>query len=205
MMPDGEPAGSDRFDQAIAAIDAANADDPQTIVIGGVERPKEQAHAELMTGWVRRLDPDADEAQLLAARAHHLRRWVSPRADFPAGRAGYLRWRTALKARHAEDVGGILRDCGYDEATIERVQAIIRKDHLRTDPATQTHEDGLCLTFLETQLAGVEDQLGDDKTVEVVRKTWAKMSDRGHQEALGLDLAPAQRALLERAIGPGSP
>jgi Domain of unknown function (DUF4202) len=194
-------AATSRFEAAIAAIDAANADDPHTIVVRGVERPKEQAHAEMMTAWVRRLDPDADDAQLLAARAHHLRRWTSPRTDYPAGRAGYLRWRTALKARHADEVAVILTSCGYDPATIERVQTIIRKDHLRTDPATQTHEDGLCLTFLETQLAGVGDQLGEEKTIEVVRKTWAKMSPQGQQVARTLDLAPTQRDLLERAIG----
>jgi hypothetical protein len=197
-----DAAAASRFEAAIAAIDAANADDPQTLVVRGVVRPKEQAHAEMMTAWVRRLDPDADEAQLLAARAHHLRRWTSPRTDYPAGRAGYLRWRTALKARHAEDVAAILEGCGYDPATIERVQAIVRKDHLRTDPATQTHEDGLCLTFLETQLAGVGDQLGEEKTLEVVRKTWAKMSPRGREAAGTLDLATTQRDLLERAIGP---
>ncbi|HEY4376173.1 MAG TPA: DUF4202 family protein, partial [Acidimicrobiales bacterium] len=88
----------------MAAIDQANADDPSTIVVDGVKRPKEQAHAELMSAWVQRLDPTADDAQLLAARAHHLRRWTSPRTDFPDGRAGYLKWRTALRKRHAHDV-----------------------------------------------------------------------------------------------------
>ena len=195
-----DAVASARFAAAIAAIDAANADDPNTIVVAGVERPKEQAHAELMTAWVRRLDPDADEAQLLAARAHHLRRWVSPRREYPDGRTGYLRWRTALKARHAEEVGALLAGTGYDDATIGRVQAIVRKDHLRTDPATQTHEDALCLTFLETQLAGVGEQLGDDKTVEVVRKTWAKMSPRGQAAALALELPATQRDLLVRAV-----
>ena len=82
------PSGSDRFAAAIAAIDQANADDPNRLVVDGVARPKEQAHAEMMTAWVRRLDPDADEAQLLAARAHHLRRWTLPRTDYPDGRAG---------------------------------------------------------------------------------------------------------------------
>jgi Domain of unknown function (DUF4202) len=194
------PTGEDsRFARAISAIDQANADDPNTITVRGVVRPKEQAHAEMMTAWVTRLDPDADDAQLLAARAHHLRRWTSPRTDYPEGRAGYLRWRTALKARHAEDVAALLAASGYPPSTIERVQQIIRKDHLRTDPATQTHEDALCLTFLETQLAGVGEQLGEDKTVDVLRKTLAKMSDRGRREALDLDLEPAERALLEQA------
>jgi len=34
-----------RLARAIAAIDAANADDPETIVVNGETRPKEQAHA----------------------------------------------------------------------------------------------------------------------------------------------------------------
>jgi hypothetical protein len=75
-----------RFEHAIAAIDAANAEDPDCIEFRGETRPKELVHAELMTGWVRRLAPDASEAQMLAARAdHHLRRWVVPRATYPEG------------------------------------------------------------------------------------------------------------------------
>src|SRR5690242_8086915 len=118
---------SDRLAAALAAIDAANADDPNVLVVDGVERPKEQAHAEMMTAWVQRLDPDADDVQLLAARAHHLRRWTRPRSDYPDGRSGYLRWRTALKAQHADEVGEILAGCGYEPDEIERVQRIIRK------------------------------------------------------------------------------
>src|SRR4051812_20101271 len=113
-----------RFDRAIAAIDAANADDPNRIVVRGVERPKELAHAELMTEWVGRLRPDAGEALLLAARAHHIRRWTSPRSDYPEGRKGYLRWRTDLHKVHADAVGHILEAEGYDAATIARVQDV---------------------------------------------------------------------------------
>jgi hypothetical protein len=191
-----------RFDDAIAAIDAANRDDPNTIVIGGVARPKELAHAELMTTWVCRLDPEAGDVQLLAARAHHLRRWSLPRSEYPAGRADYLRWRTALKAQHAREVGEILAGCGYGPDVIDRVQAIVRKEGLAIDPVVQTHEDALCLTFLETQFDDLARRLGDDKTVDVVRKTLAKMSARGRAEALQLDLDPAARALVERALDP---
>jgi hypothetical protein len=190
----------DRFVRAIAAIDAVNADDPNVLVVDGVARPKEQAHAELMTTWVQRLDPHASEAQLLAARAHHLRRWSSPRSDFPDGRAGYLRWRTALKAQHAEEVGAILDASGYGPDVIDQVQRIIRKEHLASDPATQTHEDALCLTFLQTQFVELGGRLGEDKTVGVVRKTLAKMSDRGRAEALALTLGPDERHLVERAL-----
>ena len=193
-----DPEG--RLAAALAAIDAANADDPFTLVVDGVERPKELAHAELMTEWVRRLDPDASDAQLIAARAHHLRRWALPRQDFPEGRAGYLRWRTTLKKRHAEEVGGILRSVGYDEATIERVQEIIRKERLGKDPQVQVHEDALCIVFLLTQLSEVAEQLGDDKTIDVLRKTARKMSPEGLAAAAALPLDATSTDLLTRAL-----
>jgi hypothetical protein len=195
-----EAVGVDRLATALAAIDAANAEDPFTIVVNGVERPKEQAHAEMMTAWVRRLDPECTEEQVLAARAHHLRRWSVPRESYPDGRAGYLRWRTALKKQHAEDVAGILRDAGYDDAAIERVQRIVRKQGLGDDPAVQTHEDALCLTFLETQFDELADKLGDDRTIDVLRKTAAKMSPAGLAAAQGLSYSPAAASLLGRAL-----
>jgi hypothetical protein len=189
-----------RFERAIAAIDAANGDDPNTIEVGGQVRPKELAHAELMTEWVRRLDPGADEAQLLAARASHLRRWSLPRSSHPDGRAGYLRWRTALRKQHAAEVADVLAEVGCDAATIERVQAIVGKVGLGTDPAVQVHEDALCLVFLETQLGPTADQLGDDKIVDVVRKTAAKMSPAGLAAVASLPLGPREQALVERAL-----
>ncbi|MEY2430685.1 MAG: hypothetical protein QOC92_410 [Acidimicrobiaceae bacterium] len=189
-----------RLARAIAAIDAANADDPETILVQGEVRPKEQAHAEMMTDWVRRLDPDASDAQVLAARAHHLRRWSIPRSSFPEGRAGYLRWRTTLKKQHAEEVGDILEREGYEADVIERVQQIVRKDALKTDPVVQTHEDALCLVFLETQLLDLAEQLGDDKTIDVIRKTVVKMSERGIEAALGLELPSVASDLVGRAL-----
>lgn len=191
---------SSRFEQAIAAIDAANADDPHTIDVRGQVRPKELAHAELMTGWLGRLDPTADEAQRLAARAHHLRRWSMPRSSYPDGRAGYLRWRTALRKQHAEEVAGILAGVGYDDGTIARVQTIIRKEGLGTDPQVQTHEDALCLVFLETQLAATVDDLGDDKMLDVIAKTVAKMSPAGLDQVGALSMRDHDRALIARAL-----
>jgi hypothetical protein len=189
-----------RFAAAVAAIDAANADDPETLVLDGVERSKEQAHAEMMTRWLLRLDPNATEAQLLAARAHHLRRWSLPRSSYPEGRSGYLRWRTALRKQHAEEVAALLTGVGYDEATVERVAAIVNKRGLGVDPQVQAHEDALCLVFLSTQLADTVDRLGDDKMVDVLRKTAAKMSPAGLAFVGGLPLRPSDLALIERAL-----
>src|SRR5262245_23756990 len=191
----------DRLAAALAAVDAANADDPATLVVGGVERPKELTHAEMMTRWVRRLDPACTDEQLIAARAHHLRRWAIPRDSYPKDRAGYLRWRTALQRQHAEDVGRIMRDAGYGDESIERVQAIVRKRGLGRDPAVQVHEDALCLVFLETQFDELTSSLDDDeKMVEILRKTAVKMSPAGLEAVRQLPLSPKGAELLGRAL-----
>jgi hypothetical protein len=190
-----------RLEQAIAAIDAANAGDPSTLEVRGRVRPKEQAHAELMTEWLLRLDPSADEAQQIAARAHHLRRWSLPRSSYPEGRAGYLRWRTALRKQHAAEVAELLEPLGYDKATVERVQSIIGKVGLGTDPAVQVHEDALCLVFVETQLAALVDDQGDEKMLDVIAKTAAKMSPEALALVAELPMRDHDRALVARALG----
>jgi hypothetical protein len=198
---DAPAPASDRLRAALAAIDAANADDPHTIVIDGVERPKELAHAELMTQWVRTLAPDPSDEQLIAARAHHLRRWSIPRDDYPRDRPGYLRWRTALRRRHAEEVAEIMRGAGYGDEEIARVQAIVGKKGLGRDPDVQVHEDALCLVFLATQFDALTAQLHDeDKMVDILQKTAAKMSAQGLAAAGTLPLSPGGSALLARAL-----
>jgi Domain of unknown function (DUF4202) len=190
----------DRLAAALTAIDAANTDDPNMITVDGVERPKELTHAELMTRWVRTLDPNCSDEQILAARAHHLRRWTIPRASYPDGRSGYLRWRAALKRQHGDDVTAILRDAGYDDESVARVQAIVTKRGLGRDHAVQVHEDALCLVFLETQLDELARKMGDDKTVDILQKTAKKMSPAGLEAARALRFSPPASALLERAL-----
>ena len=200
MGADSATPGS-RLSAALEAIDAANAEDPHTIEVDGQVRPKEQAHAELMTQWVQRLDPDADDAQLVAARAHHLRRWVLPRSDYPEGRAGYLRWRTAQAKRHAAGVADIVAAAGYDDAFAADVSAIVSKRGLAADSRVQTHEDALCLVFLQTQFEELADRLGDEHMAEVLAKTAAKMSPAARRIAQDLELGARAAAMLEAAAG----
>ena len=196
----------ERFDRAIAAIDAANADDPNTIVVKGKKRPKELAHAEMVSKWVRRLRPGASDELRLAARAHHLRRWVTPRSSFPPGRSAYLRWRKQLHDQHASDVGEILAGVGYDAPVIERVQQLVRKQgNLAKDPDMQALEDALCLVFIETQLHDLAVRTEEDKTITIIQKTAKKMSNQALDLAVELDLSDEDRALLGRALSGSSP
>lgn len=184
----------------IDAIDACNAQDPNVLVVDGVGRPKELVHAERMSRWLVVLDPAADPAQQLAARGHHLRRWVSPRSSFPDGRAGYLRWRTEHKKRQAAELGDLLAEVGVPADEIERVRAIVAKQGLGTDPAAQTHEDALCLVFLESQFDELTDKLGDEHMVEVVRRTARKMSPRALELAGTLPFSAHGAEVLARAL-----
>jgi hypothetical protein len=198
----------DRLARALAAIDAANADDPVRITVRGEERPKEAAHAELVSEWVRRLTEAPSDELLLAARAHHLRRWAIPRASYPMGRSGYLRWRKAQHEQHATDVARILDDGGFDAATISRVQDLVRKRGLgrdadTRDPEVQVLEDALCLVFLETQLAELASRFDDNKVIDILQKTARKMSDRGLAAAGEIELDERGRSLLERALAAG--
>ncbi len=187
---------SGRFARAIAAIDAANAEDPNVEADG----PHELVYGRSMSAWLDRLAPDASEALRLAVRAQHLERWRLPRRDYPEGKPGYLRWRSELGRRHAERAGEILADAGYDAATIARVRSLIRKEGLKTDPETQALEDTACLVFLESELASFATGRDPDKVVDIVRKTWRKMSPRGHAAALTIALSPDAAALVAKAL-----
>ncbi len=186
----------ERFDQAIAAIDRANAEDPNEIEVRGQLRPKEQAHAELAGEWIEALCDAPSEALKLAVRAHHLRRWSLPRSDYPEGRKGYLRWRQELKQRHADETSAILQGCGYDEETVERVAHIILRKNLAGDEEAQALEDALCLVFFETQLGDIATRLDPEKLRDVGLKTLRKMSAPGRERVLSLPLGRDYLALL---------
>jgi hypothetical protein len=191
---------SSRFERAVALIDEANGEDPNVVLVGGLERPKELAHAEMATEWIRRLRPDASELLLVATRAHHLRRWESPRAGYPTGRDGYLRWKVDLQRRHAAAAEPLLTEAGYGDDEIERVQSIIRKRRLTSDPDVQAFEDALCLVFLETQLDELADKLDDDAMVEVLRKSLDKMSDAAKRLSVEIRMSERGAALVGRAL-----
>ena len=198
----GEVSGSrDRFAAAVARFDAANAADPRRESLDGEPQPRELVYARRMTATLDRFAPDAPEGVRLAARCQHIRRWTVPRDRYPAGRDGYRRWRTDLGRFHAETAASILRDVGYDEETVARVEALLRKERLKADPDVQLLEDVICLVFLQYYLADFAAQHDDEKLTDILRKTWRKMSDRGRAAALQVDLPPELRALVSQAVG----
>lgn len=191
---------SERFRGAVARFDRANAEDPNVETVDGVSHPKELLYAQRMSDALVRFAPDASEVVRLAVRCQHIRRWTVSRDSYPQGRDGYRRWRTDLGGFHAETAGDILREVGYEDAAVERVQALLRKERLKADPEVQLLEDVVCLVFLDYYLAPFAAQHEDGKVVGILRKTWRKMSERGRAAALDLDLAPELRALVTRAV-----
>lgn len=191
----------DRFRRAMEAFDALNGRDPNTETADGKVFPRELLYAMRMSRELQNLDANASEALQLAARAQHLERWQIPRDEYPRDRSGYKRWRLALANRHAERAGEVLSDCGYDPETIAAVQRMLRKEQLKRDPEVQTLEDVACLVFLRYHFADFARQHPQEKIVGILRKTWNKMSDRGRNAALQLDLPPESARLISAALG----
>ena len=176
-------ADQKRFEATLAAFDAANAEDPNR----EEGQPKELLYAQRMSEMLARFAPDASEAVQLAVRAQHIQRWKTPRSSYPMDRQGYLQWRTGLYKFHAETAGRIMTESGYDAATIERVKTAVGKKALKVNPDTQLLEDVTDLVFLEHYLAGFAARHPDydeAKWIEIIRKTWQKMSQQARDFVL---------------------
>lgn len=196
------PTDNRRFRCAIEGFDACNAEDPNTESTPGGAVAKELLYARRMSDRLSQFAPDAPEAVKLAARAQHICRWKIPRGDYPMTREGYRRWRRELGVLHAETAAEAMRKCGYDEATIEAVASILRKERLRSNPAAQTLEDVACLVFLEHYFEAFAPKHDEEKILNILRRTWMKMSADGRRAALALKLPADQAALLQKALAP---
>jgi hypothetical protein len=194
--------GGARFEGVIAAIDAANGRDPKTVDIDGRAVPAELLYGQRMSAALATLAPDASELLRIAVRGQHIERWTSPRASYPAGRPGYLKWRSDLKDYRARRLGEIMTAAGYGFEDAARVGALVRKERLRTDPEAQTLEDAACIVFLTHYL---EEFLGktdadDAKLARILAQTWKKMSAQGHAHAGNLDLPTRVLTLLKQGL-----
>ena len=191
---------NEKFAAAVRRFDEENSRDPNQEIVDGVSQPREMLYAQRLTNWVLRLAPAASEALRLAARCQHICRWESPRENYPMTRPGYLKWRADLKKFHAEKSGAILREVGYDDDSIRRVQELNLKKNFPVDAETRTLEDALCLVFLEFQFADLAAKTAEDKTINALQKSWGKMTEAARSEALKLNYGEREKALLHRAL-----
>ena len=187
---------NERFNAAIHRFDAENSRDPNS----ENGQPRELLYAQRLTDWVLKLCPDASEPLRLAARCQHICRWESPRENYPMTRPGYLKWRADLKKFHAEKSGAILREVGYDDTTVLRVQDLNLKKNFPADPEVRVLEDALCLVFLEFQFAALAAKSDDEKMVNALRKSWEKMTGAARAEALKLTYGDHEKQLIRRAL-----
>ncbi len=189
------------LNQVLNDIDQFNLNDPnrQFDELGEVH-PKEFLYGKRMSNCLHdfMLSPPA-ELQI-AARAQHIGRWLSPRSDYPEGRAGYLKWRKDLANKHADLCADIMRKHQLDELKIEATCSLLRKEKLKRNPLTQALEDVICLVFLKYYFLEFANKHEQQKVISIVQKTWAKMSDEGHKAALELELPPPALRLVEQAL-----
>lgn len=198
------PVDDSRFQRAVSGFQAAHCEDPVTMETAGRRVPWSVHYHRRLVSWVRRLDPEASEALVLAAHCQHIRRWTIPRDRYPPGSAGYKRWRKTLARYHAQEAGRILGEAGYDEVTIGRVQALLRKLRLKLDPESQLLEDAVCLVFLENEFEAFSQKHDDAKLADILRKTWRKMSPQGQTAALAVagELPESLHSLICKAVAP---
>ena len=188
------------FQNAIALIDQVNAQDPNQETFLGESFPKELLYSQRMTDRLQLFSPSAPEYLRIASRAQHIGRWQIDRSQFPMDRVGYLRWREELKKMHADLTSEILNQVGYDSDFIEKVSHLIRKKQLKTDPETQILEDVICLVFLEFYLEDFAAKHPKEKVIDILRKTWAKMSEAGKSAAFKLNLSSQSQELIQEAV-----
>ncbi|MCR6653853.1 MAG: DUF4202 domain-containing protein [Cellvibrionaceae bacterium] len=183
-------------------IDRANGADPNLEADGEQLRPKELLYSERMSECLAEFAPDASEHLRIAARGQHIERWTSLRSSYPEGRTGYKQWRAELGLFHAKRVGELMQEAGYDETDIKRTQYLVQKRGLGRDPETQCLEDVICLVFLHYYLEDFASKHDEEKLIDIIRKTWAKMSEKGQAAALQIPLSNAMKSLVGRALNP---
>ena len=191
---------STKIEKAFEAFDAANAKDPNTEIVNGKNVAKELIYGQRMTEMLNKFAPDASEPLQLAARCQHICRWEIPREDYEMNRVGYLTWRADLKKFHAKTASDILNRLNFSEETIDRVAFLLQKKKLKRDDGTQTLEDVICLVFLQYYFTDFYQKHNDDKVVDIIQKTWKKMSEEGHKAALKLDYSEKGLALIQKAL-----
>ena len=191
-----------RYQAVLAQFEEVHREDPRTVILNGRLVPFSLHYHRRLTHWVGRLAEEPSDELLLATHCQHIRRWAIPRSRYPADRAGYKRWRKTLAQFHSQEAARILAEAGYPPASVERVGQLLRKIRMKLDPEVQLFEDAICLVFLENELADFSSKHDESKLVEILQKTWRKMSSDGRRTAQELvgSLPLSLQGLVQRAL-----
>ncbi len=194
------------FEKAIKLIDAANSEDPNKVTDEfDKEWPKELLYSHRMSDILQRFLPEADDICKLAIRSQHIQRWKSARSDYPMDRIGYLKWRTDLYKFHANTMGELMAQAGYATDDIERAKKMVGKKGIKSNTDTQLLEDVVDLVFIEHYLLAFvakHPEYSEEKWIEIIQKTWKKMSEQGQQFALSgaIKLPEPLIPLIQKAL-----
>jgi len=169
-----------RLQTVLAAIDTANAADPRM----DEGQPECLLYGQRMSEELDRLYPAADDLLQIAARGQHIERWTRPRADYPEGRTGYLTWRRDLGAFHADRVGELMADAGYEAEAIQTAKAMLRKEGIKRNPDVQKLENVICFVFVKWYFAPFAAKYSGEKILRIVEKTARKMSADARERML---------------------
>ena len=189
-----------RLKKIFSAIDQLNQQDPTSVEYNGEMIAKEHLYAIRMSELLADFLPDASEYLQIACRAQHLQRWIIPRSDFPMTPIGYKSWRTTLAKHHANATAGLMSECGYSDQEKDRVKAILQKQQLKQNEESQSMEDVACLVFLQFYLEAFADKHSATKVIDIIRKTWKKMSSEGQQAALKINFLDSTSLLITTAL-----
>lgn len=189
-----------QLETTLAAFDAANAQDPHTEIVNGQPVAKELIYSRRMTAQLHKFLSNPSEELQLAAHSQHICRWKIPRSDYPMDRQGYKKWRLDLAVFHGETAEDILLQNGYTTDRITRVKDLLLKRSLKRDEEVQALEDVICLVFLEFYLKDFASKHDETKLIDIIQKTWNKMSEAGHAAALKLPLPDTMLALVTKAL-----
>ncbi|CAK3796125.1 Hypothetical predicted protein [Lecanosticta acicola] len=191
------------FDQARRRIYAAHDEDPNKhTTADGASTPYETHYSHKMENYLSKRAPDASDALKLAICGQHFRRWEVPRDSYPMTKIGYHSWRTYLKKRQAQLVGDILKDSGYDDDEVKQCIKLIEKEGLKQgEEEVQVLEDVACLVFLDDQFDEFKDKHDEEKMINILKKTWVKMSKQGQHMALEIPMTDECKALVGKALG----
>ncbi len=190
--------------KAFHLFDEANGKDPNIEVFEGKSYPKELLYAIRMTDALNNFAPETSEALQLAVRCQHISRWEIPREEYEMNRVGYLKWRQELKRFHAQKASEILTQVGYGQEVIDQVEFLLLKKQLKKNLETQTLEDVICLVFLQYYFEPFAKKHPEDKVIDIVQKTWRKMSTEGQKAALKLPIQGDALELIKKAVADGT-